>query len=252
MQIELIWQRDCPNVDTTRANLLSALSQTGQPARWREWCLDDAHCPQHARQFGSPTLLINGKDVGGLIEGSSPCCRVYPTDSGNFVGAIPIAQIVHALPTRDGSTANTSWRRLGSALPTIGVALLPKVACPGCWPAYAGVLSSLGLTALIDTTYLLALTTIFLGITLVALGFRAQRRRGYGPLFLGIFASTLLILGKFTYESDTALYFAVVLLMAASAWNALPRTSAFAGCPACQPQPASVSPCCAQTHKENK
>jgi mercuric ion transport protein len=31
------------------------------------------------------------------------------------------------------------------ALPGVGVSLLPKLTCPACWPAYAGLLSSVGL-----------------------------------------------------------------------------------------------------------
>ncbi|KAF0218625.1 MAG: putative Thioredoxin [Geobacteraceae bacterium] len=37
------------------------------------------------------------------------------------------------------------WRGMAAMLPGIGLAFLPKLACPACWPAYAGVFSSLGL-----------------------------------------------------------------------------------------------------------
>src|SRR5260370_27513328 len=47
------------------------------------------------------------------------------------------------------------------AFPGIGVSLLPKLMCPACWPAYAAVLSSVGLGFLISTTYLLPLTALF-------------------------------------------------------------------------------------------
>ena len=36
------------------------------------------------------------------------------------------------------------WRSSLATLPGIALAFLPKIACPACWPAYAGVLSSLG------------------------------------------------------------------------------------------------------------
>ncbi|HJZ97316.1 MAG TPA: hypothetical protein VKE70_12480, partial [Candidatus Solibacter sp.] len=61
---------------------------------------------------------------------------------------------------------------------------LPKLMCPMCWPAYAGVVSALGLGFLISTKYLLPLTVAFLGITAAARGFRTSRRHGYGPLWL--------------------------------------------------------------------
>ena len=41
------------------------------------------------------------------------------------------------------------------SIPGIGVALLPKLFCPLCWPLYAGIVSSVGLGFLIGTTYLL-------------------------------------------------------------------------------------------------
>ena len=73
------------------------------------------------------------------------------------------------------------WKRSLGVLPGIGVSLLPKLICPICWPAYAGVVSALGLGFLISTRYLLPMTAVFLGITAAALGFRASRRHGHGP-----------------------------------------------------------------------
>src|SRR5438128_6162670 len=88
------------------------------------------------------------------------------------------------------------WKQGLLALPSVGVSLLPKLACPLCWPAYAGVLSSLGLGFLISVEYLLALTVAFLILTLTALGFRAKQRRGYGPLLLRTRGSAVLLVGK--------------------------------------------------------
>jgi mercuric ion transport protein len=68
------------------------------------------------------------------------------------------------------------WRQGLLTLPGIGVALLPKLACPLCWPLYAGIVSSLGLGFLISTAYLLPVTAAFLLFTLGILAFRANRR----------------------------------------------------------------------------
>ena len=57
------------------------------------------------------------------------------------------------------------WKRSVAMLPGIGVSLLPKLICPMCWPAYAGIVSALGLGFLISTKYLLPLTFIFLALT---------------------------------------------------------------------------------------
>ena len=105
-------------------------------------------------------------------------------------------------------------------IPGIGVSLLPKLACPLCWPAYAGLLSSLGLGFLISTKYLLPLTGAFLVLAVGALGFSAKHRHGYGPLLLGIVSAVSLLIGKFAWESKPTIYAAVGLLVIASVWNA--------------------------------
>lgn len=113
-----------------------------------------------------------------------------------------------------------SWKQSLSVLPGVGVSLLPKLACPLCWPAYAGLLSSVGLGFLISTTYLLPLTVVFLVLALSALVFRAKKRHGYGPFALGVVSALGILLGKFRWESNFALYGAVGCLVIASLWNA--------------------------------
>ena len=96
--------------------------------------------------------------------------------------------------------SGATLKRTLVALPGVGVSLLPKLMCPACWPAYAGIVSALGLGFLVSTKYLLLLTAAFLSITLASLGFRASRRHGYGPLWIGIFASAIILGGKFYFE----------------------------------------------------
>jgi hypothetical protein len=98
--------------------------------------------------------------------------------------------------------------------------------CPLCWPAYAGIVSALGLGFLISTQYLLLLTVAFLAITTVALGFRASRRHGYGPLWLGLIAAATILTGKFYFDVAPGAYVGVALLIAASVWNSWPRRAA--------------------------
>lgn len=89
------------------------------------------------------------------------------------------------------------WKRSLATLPGIGVSLLPKLMCPMCWPAYAGLASALGLGFLISAKYLLPLTIAFLAVTGVALGFRALQHHGYGPLWLGLVTAGIILTGKF-------------------------------------------------------
>jgi hypothetical protein len=83
----------------------------------------------------------------------------------------------------------------------------------------------MGLTFLLETAYLLPLTIFFIAVSVGALGFRANRRRGYGPFLVGILASVVLVAAKFVFDSDVAVYGAVVGLVAASIWNSWPRKS---------------------------
>lgn len=74
-----------------------------------------------------------------------------------------------------------------------------------------------------QTVYLLPLTAFALVIALAALGFRAGRRRGYGPLAVGVLAAALLVLGKFVWDSDAAVYGGLTALVGASVWNSWPK-----------------------------
>jgi hypothetical protein len=112
------------------------------------------------------------------------------------------------------------------ALPGIGVSLLPKVACPLCWPAYGGLLGSVGLGFLLSATYLPLVTGAFLVTAVAALGYRARGRRGYGPLTLGLAASVVILTFKFVIEFSAGTYLGVGLLILASLWNTWPRYAA--------------------------
>lgn len=114
------------------------------------------------------------------------------------------------------------WKQNLFTIPGIGVSLLPKLACPLCWPAYAGLLSSLGLGFLISARYLLPLTVAFLVLALGALASGAKHRHSYGPFLLGIVSSLGLLIGKFAWESNPTMYATVGLLMIASVWNVWP------------------------------
>ena len=119
-----------------------------------------------------------------------------------------------------------TWKQGLLALPGVGVSLLPKLACPVCWPAYAGLLSSGGRGFLISAAYLLALTLAFLALTLVALGFRATNRRGFGPFLIGLVAAIAILFGKFRWESKLMIYGGIGMLVAASVWNTWPPRTA--------------------------
>lgn len=134
-----------------------------------------------------------------------------------------------------GESIAFRWRAFVGTVPGLGAALLPVGACPACWPAYAGVLSAVGLGFLLEKTYLLAATGAFLLVAVASLAYRASSRRGFGPFYLGACGSTVALAGKFALSLDSLLYSGLVLLVAASLWNAWPQTAA-RSCPACVTQ----------------
>lgn len=75
------------------------------------------------------------------------------------------------------------------------------------------------------TAYLLPLTVLSLVLALAALGYRANGRRGYAPLLLGLVAAVGLVVGKFVVDSNLAVYGAIAALVGASLWNAWPARS---------------------------
>lgn len=230
LNVELIYDSECPNVPSARENLLRAFSQAGLVPRWREWDRADTEAPEYTRVFGSPTVLVNGKDIAESSIADATCCRIYSGDGSNQ-GAPPIALIAAAL----SASANT--KRFGAGivplLPAIGTVMMPKLVCPVCWPAYAGLLSALGLGFINYSPFLLPLTAVFLILVLATLAWRAKARRGYGPLALGMIAALIVLVGKFQFDSDIATYAGIALLVGASLWNTWPHRNSAVPCPAC-------------------
>ena len=236
MKVELIYESGCPNIVGTRENLLRAFSEAQVPAKWTEWDTASQESPSHVLGFGSPTVLVDGNDVVGHVRTGTSCCRLYSTPGGRQTGTPPIEAIRAALLGAAGSPPGANWRGSLAILPGLGVALLPKLACPMCWPAYAAILSTLGLSFLLSESYLLGVTLLFLVISVGSLAYRARERFGYGPVLVGAVASAVVLLGKFRFESKAAMYSGLALLAAGSLWNGWPRRLARRStCPQCVP-----------------
>ena len=231
--VELIYDHDCPNVPQARENLLRAFGQAGRMPHWQEWDRADPKAPARARAFGSPTVLIEGKDVAGSDTADTACCRIYAGVDGKHQGAPPVALIAAALASTKTPASRRIGRQITPLLPAIGTAVMPKLVCPACWPAYAGLLSALGLGFVNYGPYLLPLTAMFFVVALVSLAWRAGTRRGYAPFTLGLVAAATVLAGKFHFDSDAAIYAGIALLVGASLWNSWPRRNPAASCPAC-------------------
>lgn len=234
-KVELIYDTDCPNVQAAREQLRRTFQEVGQPADWQEWNRAASSSPEYARQYGSPTILVDGKEVtGALPQERADSCRVYPSQQDGFQ-RVPTVEVIAAALRKGVSNGEISgglpaWL---AVVPAVGVAMLPNLACPACWPAYAGLLSSIGLGFLTQTTYLLPLTVGFLCVAVGSLGLGARQRRGYGPFLVGLVAAVIVIVGKFLFDSTSAMHGGIALLIGASIWNTWLKRSKTPSCPVC-------------------
>jgi mercuric ion transport protein len=98
MKIELIYDADCPNVPAARSQLLRAFAKAGVEATWVEWDRSSRGSPSYARRYGSPTILIGGRDVvPEEMDAVANCCRLYFDNAGLVNRVPPIERIIAAL-----------------------------------------------------------------------------------------------------------------------------------------------------------
>ncbi len=114
--------------------------------------------------------------------------------------------------------------RVVLGIPVSALAALPV--CPACYPAYAGVLSALGLGALANTAAQTMLTALLLSVALIALLYRAKSRRGLGPFMVGVTATLVVVVSKFVLGFDGGTYVGVGVLVVAGIWNVWPQANA--------------------------
>ncbi len=81
-RIELVYERTCPNVPAAREIIREACSSRGIAPIWVEWDSQDEALPDYARGYGSPTILVDGRDVAGEAAGAAECCRLYVSAAG--------------------------------------------------------------------------------------------------------------------------------------------------------------------------
>ena len=103
--VELLYDPDCPNVDGTREHLRRALTEVGLPHQWQEWSRASSESPAYVRDYGSPTVLVDARDVAGASpaeDGNS--CRIYSGKDGQLSGIPPVEMITsRLLPTQAAS-----------------------------------------------------------------------------------------------------------------------------------------------------
>ena len=78
VDIDLVYFDGCPHVDRAREHLKAALASDPDPQPWREWNLSSADTPERFRRYGSPTVLVAGRDVTGDADAGTAAlaCRL--------------------------------------------------------------------------------------------------------------------------------------------------------------------------------
>lgn len=235
--VELIYDSDCPNVPAARRALAEALASAGLEPRWHEWDRASSASPGYARHYGSPTILVNGRDIAPQpdVDGAG-ACRIYADEAGRVTRA-PTPEVILAALRSRGSDDNRAPSAAAQRLlvrvfpfaPVLGSAIALKLACAACWPAFAALLGSAGVGFLVAPGHLVPFMLVFLAITLAMLAYRARSRRGLGPFALGVGGAAIMMGGGFGIGSDVALFAGVALLVSASIWNAWPRKAIATG-----------------------
>ena len=237
--VEFIYEKDCPSVESTRSQLIQVFSKLKIKPHWVEWEISDTSAPDYVRRYGSPTILINGKDVDESENSLNPQqCRLYINSDNTMSGVPPIENIIKAI---QAATIENKYNYFftGSglnlaAIPAILFALLPKLICPFCWPLYTGLLGSIGINFINYTPYLFPLITLFLILTLSGLVWGARRKNKYGPVYLGGLSSLLILTGKFLYITDVFIYVGLTGLIMSVIWHSRIKLSGNRGsCSAC-------------------
>lgn len=91
-RIQFLWFDGCPLVDATRAALERALRMADlAPGAYESVDLLDPATPASLAGWGSPTILVDGRDVTGQPQGDGVGCRLYDTSE-----RVPSAEIIAA------------------------------------------------------------------------------------------------------------------------------------------------------------
>jgi hypothetical protein len=89
-KVELVYFTGCPNAEEARENIRHALTEMGRSAPWVEWDLECEETPARYGIYGSPTVLVGGRNVT-----EAPAAAAGLSCSAG--GAPQVAEIVRAL-----------------------------------------------------------------------------------------------------------------------------------------------------------
>jgi hypothetical protein len=80
VRVEMLYFEGCPNTQTMRERLREAVGRLGDGVASVEVDLESLPMDDARRGYGSPTVLVNGRDLMGMAkpEATELSCRIYP------------------------------------------------------------------------------------------------------------------------------------------------------------------------------
>lgn len=89
VRIQLIAFSGCLNASAARSLIERTIAEAGIVAAIEEVDTLSPDAPTPLREWGSPTILLNGEDVGGERAPTGTGCRLYSDDIGRIQGVPP-------------------------------------------------------------------------------------------------------------------------------------------------------------------
>lgn len=111
------------------------------------------------------------------------------------------------------------WLRSLALLPAALLAILPHLTCPACWPAYAALLSSVGLGLLALDRILTPLLVGALAVGLASVAWSTRSHRQWGPFWATLVGSVGVAAGRLLWTVPALVYGGAAVLIGASLWN---------------------------------
>jgi len=110
MKVQFVMFPGCPHAVPARRVLDRVLAAAGVTVPVEEIDTTAPETPEHLRNWGSPTILINGLDFEGQPIPTAPSCRLYTDRLGRTLGA-PSEMLLLAAVQRvqRGSVASRTW-----------------------------------------------------------------------------------------------------------------------------------------------
>jgi mercuric ion transport protein len=216
MKIQLLTFPGCPNAGLARQRLQAAISEMGLDASICEVDVSAPRTPKRLRGWGSPTILIDGRDVGA----GGPCavggsCRIYRELSA--ISGAPSVDVIRA--GLEAARSRGEHRGVLAALPAAVASLLPALACPACLGPFVSVLSAFGIgIAVASDVYAFVLFgTLLIGVVGAVLSTRVHRSPW--PLLLTLFGSFAVFAGSVVVIEASLQWLGFPLIVAGAAWS---------------------------------